>query len=644
MNRQRRIRRSKRKTGRSRVPPGLKPQSLDCPKRRPEARHYPNYLVVHAVHECPQLARTRGMTQLAQRLGLNLADAFARDCERLAHFLERVLGAVLQAEAHFDHLLLAGRERAQHLRRLLLKVDVDHRFRRRNHGAIFDEVAQMRIFFFADGRLQRNRLLSDLEHLAHLGHRNVHALGDLFRGRLAAQLLHQLPRSANQLVNGLDHVHRNADGARLIGDCAGDGLANPPRRIGRELIAAAVFELVHGLHQADVALLNQVEELQAAIGVLLGDGHHQPQVGFDQLPLGVFGVHVALHDFALGALQFGEVGAGIVLHALQVGPNLPHLLAQFFLGFLGACLIGALLEVHRLLVEPAHAVDGLVDPVDQALALVVGKAKPANDSRYSNLLASQRPTVAAVLLRPFLLRNIGQLFDELDRLLVVPAEFVNLPGDVLQAIEDHLFRDLLFVEEHHFFDGAHAALEVLADGNDFANYDRRARQRFEYTQLPALDALGDLDFAFAGEQRDRAHLTQVHANRVVGFFQSARRKVEFNVLARFQFGIELLIERAGELRTFEHINALRADGGQQILEVIGRMQVVRDKVVDLVVSEVALFFSRVDQFFDVGELIFKSQSGVSSKLRQLSGALLVCTPRRERYCSTDMRRNFQSLS
>jgi hypothetical protein len=43
------------------------------------------------------------------------------------------------------------------------------------------------------------------------------------------------------------------------------------------------------------------------------------------------------------------------------------------------------------------------------------------------------------------------------------------------------------------------------------------------------------------------------------------------------------------------------------------MQVVRDKVVDLVVGEVALFFSRIDQFFDIVELIFKSQSAVSSK-------------------------------
>jgi hypothetical protein len=71
----------------------------------------------------------------------------------------------------------------------------------------------------------------------------------------------------------------NADRARLIRDRARDRLTDPPRRIGRELVAAAVFELVDRLHQADVAFLNEIEELQAAVGVFLGDGDDEAQVG-----------------------------------------------------------------------------------------------------------------------------------------------------------------------------------------------------------------------------------------------------------------------------------------------------------------------------------------------------------------------------
>ena len=53
------------------------------------------------------------MPQLAQRLGLDLADALAGEGEHLAHFLERVLVAVFQPEAHLDDLFLAGSERLQ---------------------------------------------------------------------------------------------------------------------------------------------------------------------------------------------------------------------------------------------------------------------------------------------------------------------------------------------------------------------------------------------------------------------------------------------------------------------------------------------------------------------------------------------------
>ena len=201
------------------------------------------------------------------------------------------------------------------------------------------------------------------------------------------------------------------------------------------------------------------------------------------------------------------------------------------------------------------------------------------------------------------------------------VELVNLAGDVFQAVEQHLFGDFVFVEEHHFLDGAHAALEVFAHGDDLANDDRRTRQRLEHAQLAALDALGDFDFAFAREQRNGAHLAQVHADGIVGFFQRAGREVELDVFAGFHVALVELVESAGRLRTFEDIDALAADGGHQIVEIVGRLDVVRDKVVHLVVGEVALLFSHIDQFLNVVKLVFKSQSGISS------------APSRRRSCS-----------
>jgi hypothetical protein len=104
--------------------------------------------------------------------------------------------------------------------------------------------------------------------------------GRLFERRLAAELLQQLPRDVPHAAHGLDHVHRNADRAALVGHGAGDRLANPPRGVGAELEAAAVLELVDRPHQAGVAFLDQVEEAQAAVAVLLGDRDDQPQVAF----------------------------------------------------------------------------------------------------------------------------------------------------------------------------------------------------------------------------------------------------------------------------------------------------------------------------------------------------------------------------
>ena len=137
------------------------------------------------------------------------------------------------------------------------------------------------------GRLQRDGLLRHLQHGAHALDRQLDFLGDFFRGGFAAEILDQLLLHAHQLVDRFDHVHRDADGARLVGDRAGDRLADPPGGVGRELVAAAVLEFLHRLHQAHVAFLDQVEEGEAAVGVFFRDGNDEPQVGFDHLGLGL---------------------------------------------------------------------------------------------------------------------------------------------------------------------------------------------------------------------------------------------------------------------------------------------------------------------------------------------------------------------
>ena len=77
-------------------------------------------------------------------------------------------------------------------------------------------------------------------------------------------------------------MDREPDRAAGVGDAAGDRLADPPRGVGGELEALAPVELLHRVDQAEVALLDQVEQRQPDGLVLLGDGHHQAQVGLDE--------------------------------------------------------------------------------------------------------------------------------------------------------------------------------------------------------------------------------------------------------------------------------------------------------------------------------------------------------------------------
>ena len=113
----------------------------------------------------------------------------------------------------------------------------------------------------------------------------------------------------------------NADRARLIGDRARDRLPDPPRRVGRELVAAAVFELVDRLHQADVAFLDQVQELQAAVGVFLGDGNDEAQVGLDHFLLRLTGLALALLHGLDDAAVFGNFKPGLGRELMDLAAN-----------------------------------------------------------------------------------------------------------------------------------------------------------------------------------------------------------------------------------------------------------------------------------------------------------------------------------
>ena len=58
--------------------------------------------------------------------------------------------------------------------------------------------------------------------------------------------------------------------------------------------------------------------------------------------------------------------------------------------------------------------------------------------------------------------------------------------------------------------------ELLGDFEDSELHQRGAADRLLHAELAAFHAAGKIDFAFAGQQRNRAHFAQIHAYRVVG--------------------------------------------------------------------------------------------------------------------------------
>src|SRR5215468_7357731 len=125
------------------------------------------------------------MTELAQRLRLDLTYALAGHGKVLPDLFERVLAAVGESKAQAEHLLFSRRERVEDLVGLLAQGEPDDRLDRRDDLLVLDEIAEVAVLFLADRRLERDRLLRDLDDLPHPLGRHLHDLTDFFRRRLA---------------------------------------------------------------------------------------------------------------------------------------------------------------------------------------------------------------------------------------------------------------------------------------------------------------------------------------------------------------------------------------------------------------------------------------------------------------------------
>src|SRR2546428_3797663 len=151
------------------------------------------------IQKAAQLPAPARMLELAQRLGLDLADALARDRELLADLFQRVVGIHADAEAHAQHALFAPRQGRQDAGGGFAEIRLNRGVDRQDRVLVLDEIAEVGILLIADRGFQRQRLLGDLEHLAHFLERHAELLGKLFGRGLAPDLVEQLPALASSL-------------------------------------------------------------------------------------------------------------------------------------------------------------------------------------------------------------------------------------------------------------------------------------------------------------------------------------------------------------------------------------------------------------------------------------------------------------
>ncbi len=248
------------------------------------------------------------------------------------------------------------------------------------------------------------------------------------------------------------------------------------------------------------------------------------KVGLDQFLFRLLGFRFAAVNERQRPLQFGQTDFARFFDILQLGPARPQFLPRFR-RHVAFRHVHAALQPPRFAFQRLQPLDRPAHLVDQPLLLERIEIDPANLDR--NLDARPRHAHFALhvrLLLPF--RRFLELLGLLQRQIVKLRDLVDVLQRLLRLVRDFLFGQLFVVELHDLFDRPRALPQILSNRNQLLNHDRRPRDGLHHHELPAFDALRDGHFAFARQQRHRAHLAQIHPHRIVCLFERARRQIQ----------------------------------------------------------------------------------------------------------------------
>src|SRR5512132_149366 len=189
------------------------------------------------------------LSKLLERDRLELARSLARKPEPLADFRQRLRLGAVEAEAECDPGALALAQQRQPRSQHLLAERAVHTllWLRAVAG---DHVSEEGIFLRNERLIETGRGASRRLDIERLPKREARSFGHLLQRGLPPELHREHALRPVELLPPLDHVHRHPDRAGLFRKAARHRLADPPGRIGGELVTPAPVELVDRAHQA----------------------------------------------------------------------------------------------------------------------------------------------------------------------------------------------------------------------------------------------------------------------------------------------------------------------------------------------------------------------------------------------------------
>ena len=266
-----------------------------------------------------------GLPQLMQRPGLDLPYPLPCDRESSSNLLQSLGLAIVQTEPHPDDRLLPRVEGADQP----LEVVLEHAVLGHGIGILLGiangvrqgEVPRAAALLAAagtgrgtlglgslDGGFHRHVPSGHLLEKFNLVGLDVDPLGHLRVGRVAAELVLQIPLGPADGVELIVDVNGQPNGSTLIGNGTHDGLLDPPRCVGGEAEAPFGVELLAGPGEAEGALLAQILEVEAAVLVALGDADDEAEVGLREGRLGAEGAADLLLELRHGHPLLNFVG------------------------------------------------------------------------------------------------------------------------------------------------------------------------------------------------------------------------------------------------------------------------------------------------------------------------------------------------